>query len=284
MGSLAEKHIVVTGASAGIGAELCRQLGARRARVVLAARRMQRLEEVASEVRRRGGEALCVECDVSRRSEIDKLAQAARERFGEIDVWVSNAGRGMRHRILEATDSDMLELFTLNCLSSLYAYQAVVPQWLAREDRGSGRQIIDICTLGGKAGFAYNAGYSAAKHAMSAIADVLRFELNGSGIHVTTVYPGRTESEFGDAAIDRSGGDDRVQTTTVARRGNWLARKVVSIQPTEVCARAIVRAMERPSVRVYPHRWGNLAVLVYNFMPRVALKLAGKPMARKAVS
>jgi len=269
MADLAGKHIVVTGASAGIGAELCRQLGARSCRVTLAARREDRLEEVAAQTREAGGETEVIRCDVTSRDQIFALAAASRERFGEIDVWVSNAGSGMRHRALEATEDEMLSLYRINCLSSLWGYQAAVPAWLEAGRRG---QVIDVSSVGGKAGFPLAAGYSAAKHALSGLGDVLRQELRSREIVITTVYPGVTVSDFSQSAASRISDEARAATEDRWRRAPWFVRKVVSAQPTEHVARAIVRAIETRATHVYPHRWAALAALVYNLAPRLVLR------------
>ena len=70
---------------------------------------------------------------------------------------------------------------------------------------------MDVCSLGGKSGYAFNGGYSAAKHAMSALGDTMRQELLGKGIHITTVYPGPTASDFGKVSTDRTGGQSKMQ-------------------------------------------------------------------------
>ncbi len=270
MDDLRGKHVVVTGASAGIGALLCRRLGERGCRVTLAARRLDRLEAVAAEVETAGGAALAVACDVTDRAAVFRLAQHTRERFGEVDIWVSNAGAGVRHDLLEATEDDMLAMYRLNCLSSLWAYQAVVPGWLAAERGG---QLIDVNSVGGFAGFAYNGGYCAAKHALSGLGDVLRQEVNGRGITLTTVYPGLTASDFSENVTDRTGGDRSRRTAALNRRGGFLVSKVAAKQPTGVVVDAIVRAMERPRCFVYPHRWAALAGLLYRLRPEFVLRL-----------
>lgn len=269
MADLAGKHIVVTGASAGIGAELCRQLGAQGCRVTLAARRVEMLNAVAAQVTTAGGEAEAVQCDVALRERVFALAAAARERFGEIDVWVSNAGAGMRHRVLEATEDDMLWLYRVNCLSSLWGYQAVIPGWI---EQGRGGQVIDVNSVGGKAGFALSGGYCAAKHAMSGLADALRQERLPRGITITTVYPGVTVSEFSGSAIDRIAPEDKVTSADRRRRGGWFVRKVLEVQPTAHVARSILRAMQTRATHVYPHRWAALAALTYNLAPRLVLR------------
>jgi short-subunit dehydrogenase len=293
MGRLQDKHIVVTGASAGIGAELCRALGREGCRVVLAARRADLLEAVAQDVRSAGGRAEVVPTDVTDREAVQALAVRATEAFGAIDVWVNNAGMGIMHSVLDATEEDMLGMFRLNCLSSLYAYQAVLPGWLKR---GYG-QLIDICSLGGKAGYAYAGGYAAAKHAMSGLADSLRQELaltgalagtgphekhsaghegRPSGIIVTTVYPGPTKSDFGKARLKRmaSAGEAQAGMEIEKLRTNksLIVRAIARSQPTDVVVRAIMHSMLRPVYTVYPHRFANIMVLLGNLAPGFVLR------------
>lgn len=269
MTNLKGKHIVVTGASAGIGAELCRQLGARGCRVTLTARRRALLNVVAREVESAGGQALVETCDVTERDEILGLAECARERFGEVDIWVSNAGGAIRHKVLEATEEDMLAMWRLNCLSALWAYQAVVPRWLEQERTG---QLIDVSSLGGKSGFALFGGYCAAKHGMSGLGDVLRHELRRTGIVLTTVYPGLTETSFSDAVLDHTGGDLSLGPEGTERQPAWIMRKLLEKQSSAQVARCIVSAMVRPVPTVYPHRRQALAALIANLWPGLVLK------------
>jgi short-subunit dehydrogenase len=272
MGELTGKHIVVTGASAGIGAELCRLLGTEGSRVVLSARRADRLAMVAEEVRQAGGEAYVAPCDVAEREQVFALAQVARAQFGEIDVWVSNAGAGMRHRLLDAGEEDMLSLYKLNCLSSLWAYQAVAPAWI---EAGRGGQIVDVASIGSKSGFALGAGYCAAKHGLSAIGDVARQELVRHGIITTTVYPGLTATEFSDAITDRMQTGEWEQAKAArakSRRGNFFLRRATQYQSAEQVARSIVKAIRRPVPLVYPHRWAAIATLIVNLWPGVMLR------------
>lgn len=246
---LRDKHVVVTGASSGIGAELCRQLGGQGCRVTLAARRRALLNQVAKDVEGAGGRAFVETCDVSDRDEVIELAQCSREHFGEIDVWVSDAGGAVRHKLLLATEDDMLAMWRLNCLSVLWAYQAVVPRWLELKRAG---QLIDVASLGGKTGFALFGGYCAAKHGMSGLGDAMRQELLGTGVVLTTVYPGLTTTGFSDAVIDRTGGDVSLRPEGTSANPSWLMRKMTERQSSSHVARYILRAMRRPVPTVYP--------------------------------
>src|SRR5690242_5133987 len=105
------KVIVITGASAGIGAALAEHVGKRGARVVLIARRERELNEVAA---RSGAEALAVLADVTRRAEVERARDRALERFGQIDVWVNNAGRGITRLASQLDDADLDEMMLVN--------------------------------------------------------------------------------------------------------------------------------------------------------------------------
>lgn len=266
--------MLITGASSGIGAAVARELAAQGARLSLAARRLELLESLLPELLKLGAAAAqCFRCDVSERQEVLELAASARTTQGEIDVWVSNAGAGLRQRVLELSEEQMLAQFRLNCLSALWAYQALVPQWLATGHAG---QIIDICSLGGKSGYAFNGAYSAAKHGMSALGDTLRQELAGSPISITTIYPGPTVSEFGANAPDLTGGAATGEVSQSRSSSNPLARGISSRQSTAQVARAIVHSMHTRQPTVYPHRWGNVGILLNSFCPTLVLRLLAR--------
>ncbi|MBJ6766038.1 SDR family NAD(P)-dependent oxidoreductase [Myxococcaceae bacterium JPH2] len=197
-----QRVIVITGASAGIGAELARRCGEQGAKVVLAARRLAELEAVAA---RSGPEALAVVTDVTRRGEVERLRERALERFGRIDVWVNNAGRGISRSVAELTDEDLDSMWRDNVHSALYGMQAVLPHFQAR---GTG-QIVNVSSeLGRLPVVPPRSAYSAAKHALNALSACLRLELAHThpGIMVSVVMPGIVATEFGLNA--RGGGPD----------------------------------------------------------------------------
>lgn len=126
--------IVITGASGGIGAALAELVSGRGARVALLARREKELREVAA---RCGPETLPLVADVTRREEVEGALAASLARFGHVDVWVNNAGRGITRLVSELTDEDFDEMMQVNAKSALYGMQAVQPHFRARGRGGT---------------------------------------------------------------------------------------------------------------------------------------------------
>jgi NAD(P)-dependent dehydrogenase (short-subunit alcohol dehydrogenase family) len=192
-----DRVIVVTGASGGIGAALAREAGRRGAKVVVAARREAELEEVAVSI---GDDALAVPTDVTERASVDALYEAAIARFGRIDVWVNNAGRGITRSLEELADGDVTDMIRDNVLSALYGMQAVLPHL---RERGNG-QIINVSSLLSRTPFAtFRSAYCAAKAALNSLTESLRLELRKTapGIVVTCVLPGPVATDFGANAL-----------------------------------------------------------------------------------
>jgi short-subunit dehydrogenase len=197
-----DKVIVITGASGGIGAELARMTGARGAKVVLAARRQSELEAVAAQS---GPAALAVATDVTQRAEVERLRDAALARFGHIDVWVNNAGRGITRSVADLTDEDLDAMWSVNVKSAVYGMQAVLPHF---KERNAG-QIVNISSgLSRLPTMPTRSAYSATKHALNALSASLRLELRQThpGIRVSVVIPGLVATDFGNNAL--GGGPD----------------------------------------------------------------------------
>lgn len=192
-----DKVTVITGASGGIGAALARLLGTRGHRVVLAARRQKELEEVAQSA---GNGAVAQVADVTRRADVEYLKQVALEKYGRVDVWVNNAGRGISRPVLELTDEDVDEIINVNLKSALYGMQTIVP-YFKQQTRG---HLINISSFLGRVPLVtVRSIYSAAKAALNALTANLRMDLRKdfSDIHVSLVMPGMVATEFGKNAI-----------------------------------------------------------------------------------
>jgi NADP-dependent 3-hydroxy acid dehydrogenase YdfG len=184
---------VITGASSGIGAALAERLARDSVSVVLVARRADALAEVRA---RCGDAALSVVADVTRRADVERVVAEALARFGHIDVWVNNAGRGITRQPSELTDADIDDMMLANVKSALYGVQAVLPHFKAR---GRGH-LINVSSMLGRAPLAgFRSAYSGAKHFLNALTANLRDELQAShpGIQVSLVSPGVVRTEFG---------------------------------------------------------------------------------------
>ena len=245
-----DKVVIVTGASGGIGAELAKQLAARGAKVVLAARRKDTLEAVAKEI---GAQALAVVTDVTRRSDVERLAKAAIERFGRIDVWVNNAGRGISRSVADLSDADLDAMWTINMKSVVYGIQAVLPHF---QGKNAG-QIVNISTaLSRVPGAPVRVAYGAVKAAMNMLTASLRVELKAThpGIHVTLLVPGLVATEFG------------LNSMGVGIVDN---RKLPGAQSVEEAAKAIVDVIESPRSEAYTSQAVSDGVARYQREPDV---------------
>lgn len=188
---------VITGASSGIGAALARRLAREGYRLVLAARRADAIRAVCAES---GLECHAVVTDVTRRLEVARLRDEALARFGAVDVWVNNAGRGINAPVLELTDAQLDLMMAVNVKSALYGMQAIVPHF---QERGRGH-LINVSSFLSRVPLAtYRSAYNAAKAALNALTANLRMDLRREypGIHVSLVMPGMVTTEFAQSAL-----------------------------------------------------------------------------------
>ncbi len=240
---MAQRVVVITGASGGIGAALAERLAANGEAVGLVARRADALEAVSG---RCGPEALAIVADMTRRTDADRVVAEAITRFGRIDVWVNNVGRGITRPPTELTDEDIDDMMRVNVKSALYGMQAVLPHF---KEHGRGH-IINVSSLLGRVPLAsFRSAYSGAKHFLNALTANVREELAAThpGIQVSLVSPGVVRTEFGVNAVH--GGPD--------------SRTLPNSQSAEEVAEVIAGVMASRRADVYTRPGARQMVVAY---------------------
>jgi len=182
---------IVTGASSGIGAATARALSAAGAKVVLLARREDRIRNIAEEL----NDAIAIRCDVTDEGQVNQAINQTLETYGNIDILVNNAGQGLHSPIEEIKPDDFRDVFELNVLAPLVVMQHVVP---AMRKQGEGR-IVNVSSGIWFHPLAESGAYAATKAALSTLAGVARVELEEANIKVSVMYPFITETELVDS-------------------------------------------------------------------------------------
>ena len=191
--SLKDKVAIITGASSGIGEATARRLAESGARVVLAARRVERLEALAADIERREGTALVAPTDVTDERSVQRLARTALDAFGRIDILINNAGIMPLSPISKLKVAEWDRMIDVNIKGVLYCVAATLPTML---EQGSGH-IINVSSVAGRRPFPSGTVYSATKFAVRAISQGLRLELSPiNGIRVTDIEPGVVATEL----------------------------------------------------------------------------------------
>jgi len=230
------KVVLITGASSGIGAGIARELAAAGAKVMLGARRVDRLEALANEIRAAGGEALTWRLDVTDRADVAAFAAAARRSWGRVDVIVNNAGVMPLSLMASIKLDEWDRMVDVNIKGVLHGIAAVLPDMTAR---GSGH-IINIASIGALAVSPTAAVYCATKYAVRAISDGLRQEHDA--IRVTCIHPGVVETELADTITDPVAAEAMKTYRAIALQPDAIGRAVrfAIEQPEDVDVNEIV--------------------------------------------
>ena len=198
MNSLADKVVAITGASSGIGAATARRLAGRGCAVILGARRPDRLDALAAELRAAGGRATTVDVDVTRAEDLQRLVTSAVSEFGRLDVLVSNAGIGPISPMTARRRGDWDAMIDVNLRGVLHGIDAALPVF---EEQGRGHFVTIVSTAGLKI-VPTMAVYAATKNAVRTVLEGLRQESTDGTLKTTAISPGYVRTEFGDSITD----------------------------------------------------------------------------------
>jgi short-subunit dehydrogenase len=259
MTTFADQTILITGASSGIGRELARAFARRRARLVLVARRADRLAELSDELVRAGAAGVQpIPADLTQAGACEELrAQAAAG--GAIDMLINNAGSGLYGAFAQQDPADVESVMRLNMDALVRLTRLCLPDMLAR---GGGR-IVNVASLAGYQPFPYMTIYAASKAFVIDFSLGLREELRGTGVIVTCICPGTVKTEFFDA-----GGMEK-------RRGEFLKMGADAAAVAEECVRGIARG----KALFVPGRSNRMSAVIQRIIPgRLMVRLLGNFM------
>ncbi|MBA8819495.1 oxidoreductase [Ochrobactrum sp. P6BS-III] len=231
-----DKVVLVTGASSGIGADIARELAAAGAKVVLGARRIERLEALTAELNEAGGTAFAHPLHVTDRDSMNAFADAARDLWGRVDVIVNNAGIMPLSLMASMKVEEWDRMIDVNIKGVLYGIAAVLPEMTAR---GSGH-IINIASIGALSVAPTAAVYCATKYAVRAISEGLRQE--NSALRVTCIHPGVVESDLAHTITDPIAAEAMKTYRAIALKPDAISRAVrfAIEQPDDVDVNEIV--------------------------------------------
>lgn len=251
-----DQVVFITGASSGIGAAASLEFAREGARVVLSARRADRLAAVKAEIDTLGGESLALECDVTDRGSIDRAVEAIVAAYGKIDVVLANAGFGVSGPAARLTTDDYRRQFDTNVFGVIDTIHATLPHLQATRGR-----LAVVSSVMGRIGLPVSGPYCASKFAVLGLAESLYYDFAECGVSVTCINPGLVASEI----------------RSVNNRGQYTGKPDPAskflVMPTDVAARKMVRAIYRRKPEYTFTGHGILAVFLNRHFPRTTRAL-----------
>lgn len=257
LNQLKGKHVVITGASSGIGEKIALMVAERGARPILLARSIDKLQTISEQINQKTGtNSLFFQLDVSDIEQVQKVFSQIKLEAGHIDILVNNAGFGVFDSFHEADFTDIEKMFQVNVLGLMACTKEVLPVMMAQN---SGH-IINIASQAGKLATPKSSGYSATKHAVLGFTNSLRLELSKTNIHVSAVNPGPIETNF---------------FTIADKSGNYVKNVNRFMLKSDYVADKIVQLMLTPKRELNLPGWMNMGSTVYNLIPGLAERFVG---------
>ena len=257
-----DKVVIVTGASSGIGLAAAKLFGSYGAKVVMAARSLEKMEAMAPEV---GKEVLCVRCDVSVEQDCKALVEKTVERFGRIDILVNNAGLSMRAMFKDLDLVVIKRLMDVNFWGTVYCTKYALPYLL--EARG---QVVGVISIAGYSALPARCAYSSSKYAIRGFLDTLRIEHLKDGLNVLVFAPGYTESNVRNAALVADGS---AQGKTPLEEGKLMS--------AERCAEYLAKGLRKRKSELILTTLGKATVWMHRRFPRWTDRMTYSFIARE---
>lgn len=253
---LKDKVVIITGASSGIGEASAKEFAFLGAKLVIAARNMEKLQLIGTQLKDKC-DVHIVKCDVSKEDDCRNLIDSTIERFGKIDILVNNAGISMRAMFMDLDLSVIKQLMDVNFWGTVYCTKYALPHILKQQ--GS---VVGVISIAGFKGLPARTGYSASKFAIYGFLDTLRIEHLKDNLHVMIFAPGFTASSIREKALVADG----------SRQGE-TPRDEGKMMTSEECARHLINGIKKRKAQMVLTPVGKTLVILNKFFPRLVDKL-----------
>jgi short-subunit dehydrogenase len=261
-----DKVTIITGASSGIGKAMAFEAAQRGARLVLAARNLNSLNAILTQLKAKDVEAIAIKTDVSKEEDCKKLINEAVNHFGKIDILINNAGISMRSLFKDVDINVIRRLMDVNFWGTVYCSKYALPYLL--KTKGS---IVGVISIAGHVGLPGRSGYSASKFAIRGFLDTLRTENLKTGLHVLVAAPGFTASNIRKVALDANG----------SGQGETPRDESKMMSAEEAAVRILNAVRKRKKSLILTFTEGKLTVFLNKFFPAFISKQAYQHLAKE---
>jgi len=250
--NLKEQVVIITGASSGIGEATAIEFAKQKCKLVLAARNIEKLEDVKKRCEGFGTQVLIIKCDVSKEEDCKQLIESTINKFNTINILINNAGISMRALFSELDIDVLKKLMNTNFWGMVYCTKYAMPYLL--KEKGS---VLGVSSVAGIKGLPGRTGYSASKFAMNGFLESLRIENLKTGLHVGIICPGYTSSNIRNSALNKDG---KAQVETPFDETKLMSAENV--------AKEILKMIEQRKAEVVLTSQGKFTKLINKFFPR----------------
>ncbi len=257
---LKDKVVLISGSRMGIGKALAFQMAHQGAKIVINARTEEALCQTENELKTLGFEVLAVAGDVSDLADCEAMIQKTIATFGRLDILVNNAGLSAKGSLSEASPTVFAKLIEVNLMGSYYLSYCALPHLL--QTKGS---VLFVSSVAGIHGLPYHGSYSASKMALTALAETLKIELQGTGVFVGIAYVGFTENDQQKTTFNPQG-----ELEVLPKRTN------VKLTPTAQTADKLIRQIIHREFRVYHSLMGKVSMALYRLSPNLVVWMLTK--------